>query len=128
MDNTAGKAALGGLDGNLAALLGYIIWVVALISLLMEKENRFVKFHAIQSLLLHAGALVVFIATMIILMILGLVLAMAGLGAITPLLSLVYLLVVVAYIGALIYTAVKAYGGVEFELPIIGSMARKWAN
>ena len=128
MDNTAGKAALGGLDGNLAALLGYIIWVVALISLLMEKENRFVKFHAIQSLLLHASALVVFVAMVIILMILGIVLAMAGLGALAPVLSLLYLVVVVAYIGALIYAAVKAYGGVELELPIIGSMARKWAN
>ena len=128
MDNTAGKAALGGLDGNLAALLGYIIWVVALISLLMEKENRFVKFHAIQSLLLHAAAIVVFIAMVIILAILGIVLAMAGLGALAALLWLLYMLVVGAYIGALVYSAVKAYGGVEFELPIIGAMARKWAN
>jgi uncharacterized membrane protein len=128
MDNTAGKAALGGLDGNLAALLGYIIWVVALISLLMEKENRFVKFHAIQSLLLHASAIVAFIALMIILMILGIVLAMAGLGALAGLLWLLYMVAVVGYIGALIYAAVKAYGGVEVELPIIGGMARKWAN
>ena len=128
MDNTAGKAALGGLDGNLAALLGYIIWVVALISLLMEKENRFVKFHAIQSLLLHASAIVLFIALMIILMILGIVLAMAGLGALGALLWLLYMVAVVAYIGALVYSAVKAYGVVEYELPIIGSMARKWAN
>jgi uncharacterized membrane protein len=128
MDNTAGKAALGGLDGNLAALLGYIIWVVALISLLMEKENRFVKFHAIQSLLLHAGAIVVFIVMVIVLTILGLVLAMAGLAPLVALLWLLYLVVLVAYVGALIYAAVKAYGGVEFELPIIGSMARKWAN
>ena len=128
MDNTAGKAALGGLDGNLAALLGYIIWVVALISLLMEKENRFVKFHAIQSLLLHASAIVLFIALMIILMILGIVLAMAGMGALGALLWPLYMVAVVAYIGALVYAAVKAYGGVEYELPIIGSMARKWAN
>jgi uncharacterized membrane protein len=128
MDNTAGKAALGGLDGNLAALLGYIIWVVALISLLMEKENRFVKFHAIQSLLLHASAIVLFIALMIILMILGIVLAMAGMGALGALLWLLYMVAVVAYIGALVYAAVKAYGGVEYELPVIGSMARKWAN
>lgn len=128
MDNTAGKAALGGIDGNLAALLGYIIWIVALISLLMEKENRFVKFHAIQSLLLHAAALIVFIGLVIILTILGIMLAMAGLGALGAILWLLYMAVVVAYIGALVYAAVKAYGGVEFELPIIGSMARKWAN
>ena len=127
MDNT-GKAALGGLDGNLAALLGYIIWIVALISLLMEKENRFVKFHAIQSLLLHAAALIVFIGLVILLTILGIMLAMAGLGALGAILWLLYMLVVVAYIGALIYAAVKAYNGVEFKLPVIGNMAEKWAQ
>jgi uncharacterized membrane protein len=128
MDNTAGKAALGGLDGNLAALLGYIIWIIALISVIMEKENRFVKFHAIQSLLLHAAAVICFIALMIILAILGIVLALAGVGALAGLLWLLYMLVVVAYIATLVYAAVKAYGGVEFELPIIGAMAKKWAN
>ena len=128
MDNTAGKAALGGIDGNLAALLGYIIWIIALISVIMEKENRFVKFHAIQSLLLHAAAIIVFICLVIILAILGIVLALAGVGALAGLLWLLYMVVVLAYIGTLVYSAVKAYGGVEFELPIIGSMARKWAN
>lgn len=128
MDNTAGKAALGGLDGNLAALLGYIIWIVALISVLMEKENRFVKFHAIQSLLLHGAAIIVFIVLVIFLTIMGIVLAMAGLGALGALLWLLYMVVVVAYIGTLIYAAVKAYGGVEFKLPIIGAMAEKWSN
>lgn len=128
MDNTAGKAALGGLDGNLAALLGYIIWIVALISLLMEKENRFVKFHAIQSLLLHAAAIVVFIAMVIILTIMGIVLAMAGLGALGAILWLLYMVVVAGYIATLIYSAVKAYGGVEFKLPIIGAMAENWSK
>jgi uncharacterized membrane protein len=128
MDNTAGKSALGGLDGNLAALLGYIIWVIALINVIIEKDNRFVKFHAIQSLLLHASAIVVFMAMVIILMILGIVLAMAGLGALAAILWLLYMVVVVAYIAALVYSAVKAYGGVEFELPVIGAMARKWTN
>lgn len=123
-----GKAALGGLDGNLAALLGYIIWVVALISVIMEKENRFVRFHAIQSLLLHASAIVVFIALVIVLMILGIVLALAGLGALAAVLWLLYMVVVVAYIGALVYSAVQAYNGNEFKLPVIGDMAAKWAN
>jgi len=127
MENT-GKSALGGIDGNIAALLGYIIWIVALILLIIEKENRFVKFHAIQSLLLHAAAIVVFIAMVILLTILGVVLAMAHLGALVGLLWLLYMVVVLGYIGALIFSAVKAYGGVEFKLPIIGEMAAKWAG
>ena len=42
-----GKSALG-LDGNVAAAIGYPIGIIAIISLIMEKENRFVKFHALQ--------------------------------------------------------------------------------
>jgi uncharacterized membrane protein len=128
MADTKGKAALGGIDGNLAALLGYIIWIVALISLIMEKENRFVKFHAIQSLLLHAAAIIVFIALIILLTVLGIALAFAGLGALGGILWLLYMVVVVGYIAALIFAAVKAYGGVEFKLPVIGNMAEKWTN
>ena len=128
MADTRGKAALGGIDGNLAALLGYLIWVVALISVIMEKENRFVKFHAIQSLLLHAAAVIVFIALVILLTILGIMLAFAGLGPLAALLWLLYMVVVVAYIAALIFAAVKAYGGVDFKLPVIGGMAEKWTN
>src|SRR6266436_3505460 len=65
-----GKSALG-LDGNVAAALGYPISVIAIISLVMEKENRFVKFHAVQSLLLHAAVIIVGIGLAIIFMIIG---------------------------------------------------------
>ena len=123
-----GKAALGGIDGNLAALLGYIIWVIALISVIMEKENRFVKFHAIQSLVLHAAAAIVFIALVIILMILGVVLALAGLAPLAGILWLLYMVVVVGYIIVLVYSAVQAYNGLEFKLPVIGDMAAKWTT
>jgi uncharacterized membrane protein len=130
-----GKSALG-LDGNLAAALGYPIGIIAIISLIMEKDNRFVKFHALQSILLH----VAFIVVVIVLMILGAVLLVAGIaasaatesgavgGLVGMLLSLLWLVVVVAYLGALIFAAVKAYGGNKFVLPVIGPMAEKFAN
>src|SRR3954468_12833363 len=124
--NDTGKAALGGMEGNLAALLGYIIWVVALISVIMEKENRFVKFHAIQSLLLHAAAAIVFVCLVIILMILSVALAMAGMGALGGILWLLYMVVVLGYIGALVYSAIKAYNGEQLKLPVIGNMAENW--
>ena len=69
-----GKSALG-LDGNLAAALGYPIGIIAIICLIMEKENRFVKFHALQSILLH----VAFILVAIVVWILGFILLIAGL-------------------------------------------------
>jgi uncharacterized membrane protein len=130
-----GKSALG-LDGNLAAALGYPIGIIAIICLIMEKENKFVKFHALQSILLHVGFLVVAIALWII----GIVLLIAGVaasaatnsgalgGIMGMLMGLIWLVVVVAYIGGLIFAAVKAYGGAEFKLPVIGNMAEKFAN
>jgi uncharacterized membrane protein len=130
-----GKSALG-LDGNLAAALGYPIGIIAIISLIMEKENRFVKFHALQSLLLHVAFIVVAIAVWII----GIVLLIAGIaasaatnsgaagGLVGMLFGLIWLVVIVAYIGGLILAAVKAYGGNYFKLPVIGNMAEKFAN
>ena len=130
-----GKSAIG-LDGNLAAALGYPIGIIAIISLIMEKENRFVKFHALQSLLLHVAFIVVAIAVWII----GIVLLIAGMaasaatnsgaagGLVGMLFGLIWLVVIVAYIGGLILAAVKAYGGNYFKLPVIGNMAEKFAN
>src|SRR5215472_9184006 len=102
-----GKSALG-LDGNLAAALGYPIGIIAIICLIMEKENRFVKFHALQSILLHVAFIVVFIALFVI----GIVLTIAGIaasaatnsgalgGLLSMLMGLVWLVVVVGYIAA----------------------------
>jgi uncharacterized membrane protein len=130
-----GKSALG-LDGNLAAALGYPIGIIAIICLIMEKENRFVKFHALQSILLHVGFIVVAIAVWII----GIVLLVAGAaasaasgsgaagGIVGMLFGLIWLVVIVCYIGGLIFAAVKAYGGNEFKLPVIGNMAEKFAS
>jgi uncharacterized membrane protein len=130
-----GKSALG-LDGNVAAALGYPIGIIALISLIMEKENRFVKFHALQSLLLFAAAIVVMIALWVI----GAILFVGGMaasvatnsgalgGLVGMLLGLVWLVFVIALIAAIVMGAVKAYGGVEFKLPVIGNMAEKWTK
>jgi hypothetical protein len=71
-----GKSALG-LDGNLAAALGYPIGIIAIICLIMEKENRFVKFHALQSILLHVAWIVV----AIVLVFLFFILAIVGVAA-----------------------------------------------
>ena len=130
-----GKSALG-LDGNLAAALGYPIGIIAIICLIMEKENRFVKFHALQSILLH----VAFILVAIVVWILGFILLIAGAaasaatnsgaagGLVGMLFGLIWLVVVLAYLGGLIFAAVKSYQGAEFKLPIIGNLAANFAN
>ena len=133
---SSGKSALG-LDANLAAALGYPIGIIAIISLVMEKENRFVKFHALQSILLHAAIIVVGIALGILFMIIGIILGVAaaaanssavgGIGGIFGLLTmLIWLVIIAAYVGGLIMAAVKSYQGQMFKLPILGNMADKW--
>ena len=130
-----GKSALG-LDGNVAAALGYPIGIIAIICLIMEKENRFVKFHALQSILLHVAFIIVAIAVWII----GIILVIVGLaasaatnssafgGLFSMLFGLIWLAVIAGYVVGLIYAAVKAYGGIKFMLPVIGGMADKWAG
>ena len=131
-----GKSALG-LDGNLAAALGYPIGIIALISLIIEKENRFVKFHAWQAILLYAALIVVWIALVVLSIILGVIgiaasatgSAGSAVGSIIGLLwTLVWLAVFLGAFIAIIIAAVKAYGGNYFKLPIIGNMAEKFAN
>jgi uncharacterized membrane protein len=132
-----GKSALG-LDGNLAAALGYPIGIIAIISLIIEKENRFVRFHALQSLMLIVGWIVLIIALTIVSVVLGIILGAAANAAgnaggivalIFSLISLlVWLVLPLLFIGVLILAAVKAYGGNYFKLPVIGNMAEKFAG
>ena len=130
-----GKSALG-LDGNIAAALGYPIGIIAIICLIMEKENRFVKFHALQSLLLHVGMIVLMIALWILsaIILVGGAAAAAATesgavgGLMGMLFGLLWLVFIVVYLLGLILSAVKAYQGNMFKLPIIGNMADKWVK
>jgi uncharacterized membrane protein len=134
-----GKSALGGIDGNIAAAIGYPIGIIAIICLIMDKENKFVKFHALQSILLHVCFIVIWIGLVILFVIIGMIFGVAasaagssaagGIASIFGLLSfLIWIVFIVAYIGGLIMAAVKSYQGNMFKLPIIGNMAAKWTG
>ncbi len=116
-----------GLAPNVAGLLCYVPCCIGLIfsvvAAIVEKQSRFVRFHAFQSLLLHAAAIVVGIALQIV----HGVLAVAGLGIVGLLLSLIGMVVGLGLLGLSIYLMIKANGGEELELPVIGPMARNWA-
>ncbi|MBC7900509.1 MAG: DUF4870 domain-containing protein [Saprospiraceae bacterium] len=116
------KSALG-LDGNVTALIGYPIGIVALILLFIEKDNKFVRFHAIQSLLFWLVFTVIFIALAVITTILAFVS-----GTLATLFSLLYILTFLVCMGGVILLAIKAYQGQMFSLPVIGPMAQKWAG
>ena len=115
------KTAIG-LDAKLASALGYPIGLIAIIEIIIEKENRFARFHALQSILLSVASVVVLIVLSIFVAILSAISSYLGLlGLFIPLLWLLYF-------AALIFCAYKAYQGEMFKLPVIGDMADKFAN
>lgn len=124
------KSALG-LDGNITALISYIIPIVGLILIFIEKDNKYVRFHAVQAVLWVVLCVVAIIAIAVVGGVLTVVVSMAseGLGAIVGLLAmLLYLVFFIVYFGGLILGAVKGYGGTMFKFPVIGNMAEKWSS
>jgi uncharacterized membrane protein len=128
MQNMGGKTALG-VDTNVGAMLCYlplcaISLIYSIIVLVTEKNNKFVRFHAFQSLLITAAYVVVIVGVMLIG---GVIVGVTGSGILASLLFLVYGVVILAFIGLMIFGCVKAYGGSNFKLPVVGDMADKWS-
>lgn len=116
------KSAIG-MDANLAAALGYPVGLIAIIEIIIEKQNRFARFHALQSILFHVAWVVVFIAAAIFL---GILTAISN--AMVFLAILIWPLLLLVYLGSLIFCAYKAYQGEMFKLPVIGDMCANFAN
>ncbi len=118
-----GKTSMG-LDANIAALLSYVLtWLTGLIFFLVEKENRFVRFHAMQAILFGAGITVIGIVLSIVLGILGFISHILGLVGL-----LIWPVYMLAILIGWIICMVKAYQGQMFKLPIIGDMAENIVN
>jgi uncharacterized membrane protein len=134
------------MDANLAAALGYPISIIAIIVLCTEKENQFVKFHALQSLLYHVGAGIAFGVGVVVLMLVGFLVSALGIalagaagnnaGGLVGILlilgwGLFYVFLMLAPFAILagnIIGAVKAYNGSFFRIPIVGKFAANFAK
>lgn len=130
-----GKTSLG-LESNVGAMLCYIAnilccigVILAVVFLVTEKENRFVKFHAVQSLFLVGVQLVVGIAVGIVGLLFRMALSTADLGLVAVL--LVYglrIILLVIFLAIWILAGIKAYGGQWYKLPLIGNFAWNMVN
>ncbi len=118
--NLGVQSNVGGLLCYAPCCIGFIFSVVAAI---VEKQSRFLRFHAFQSLLLHAAAFAIGIAFQFF----NIVLAMLHVGLLSLLMLPLGLLFGLAVLVVQIYLMVKAYGNEETSLPVIGPMAQKWA-
>lgn len=121
MDENAGKIqgkkTSMGLDENVAGALCYVLgFLTGIVFYVMEKDNKFVKFHAVQSI-------AVFLPLMVLNWIISSMIfwsySMMGLfGIITSIISLIALILWIILI-------LKAYQGEKYKLPIVGDIAEK---
>ena len=107
--NRKGTTSLG-IDENIEALLTYLLgWVTGIIFWIIEKKNKFVRFHAIQStvtflaltILRFAFTLIPFIGFF--------------LGILIDIVSFILWILLMF----------KAYHGKKYKLPIVGNFAEK---
>ena len=113
-----------GLPPNIAAGLACIFSIAGgIVFLLVEKKNGLVRFYAMQSILLGAFSIVVGIGFSV----LGFIFAhVPFLGVIVLIaLGLLHWLVAIGILVADIMIIVKAFCGVEWEIPYIGKFARR---
>lgn len=95
-------------NARILAVLAYLGGVISgVVLLIVEKHDRFVRFHAMQSVVTFLGVLVVR-------------LALAGLSVIGAVLLLPF---VVAVVGLWIFLMVKAWHGESYKLPYVGDFA-----
>ncbi|HOX54589.1 MAG: DUF4870 domain-containing protein [Candidatus Omnitrophica bacterium] len=121
MAKDLGKTSTG-IEPNVAALLSYVVgWVTGLIFFLIEKDNKFVRFHALQSIIVFGGLT----AAMIILSILLSIFFMVHLYFFFPLFRLINLLLWLLGLILWIVLMIKAYQGEYFKVPIAGDIADK---
>lgn len=120
-----------GLDENIAALLSYVFgWISGLVFFLIEKDSRLVRFHAMQSIILSGGFIILMIVLGIGSTVLGLIFGYIS-GLLATLVGLLtWLLMMAVGIGALVgwvMCLIKAYNKEFFKLPLIGNYAEKFS-
>jgi len=123
-----------GLEENIAGLLCYVLgWLTGIIFLLIEKKNKFVRFHAFQSIL-----------TFLPLSVLAWLFGWIGAPRVSyghyygytiptdvspGIPALIYLSWIIWAISFVLWIVlmIKAYQGEKFKLPVVGDIAEKHA-
>lgn len=140
------KSSIGNIDANLMALIAYgaaivvifipgikiISWLAPIVIYILEKDSYFVKFHSMQAFLINVIGI---IFNIIILMIIGGSMGMlffrpfyyGALGTIV-LAGIITAIVAIVITIFEIIAMIKCYQYKEYEIPLIGTLARKIVN
>lgn len=106
------KSSLG-MDENVAALLAHVLGIVSgVLFFALEKDSKFVKFHAMQAILLTVVSVVVYTV----------------LGFIPVLGWIVGLFMPLVFFVVWVILMMKAYKNEWYKLPVIGDIAEKQAK
>jgi uncharacterized membrane protein len=100
-----------GFDANVAAALAYALgWITGILFLLMEPDNKFVRFHAMQSTIVFAALSVLCLLLQIV-----------------PLFGMLVTVFLVVPASAVLWLLLmfKAYQGDRFKVPMAGDMAEQ---
>ncbi|OKY77533.1 MAG: Tic20 family membrane protein implicated in protein translocation [Candidatus Methanohalarchaeum thermophilum] len=112
-----------GLDENIEAALSYLLgFITGIILYLLEPENRFIRFHALQSTILFGA---IFILDRIIAITITISMSLPRRLIIIQLLGLISTLILIATIILWIILIYQAYQGKKYKLPYIGEIAEK---
>ena len=102
-----------GLTENVAGLLCYILgWITGIVFLVIEPDNKFVRFHALQSIIVFG-----------ILNVVGYILSyIPGVG--------IFFGCIIGVAGFILWVILmfKAYQGTRFKIPWAGNLAEKWTG
>ena len=97
-------------QSNLVALLCYLgMWLTGIIFLIAEKKDRFIRFHAWQSIITFGGLTIIeFIFA--------------------PLVPIIGVLVTILMLVLWFILMIRAYQGQAYKLPLVGDWAESQAN
>jgi uncharacterized membrane protein len=111
-DDRKNKTVMG-INENIEGLLCYVLgWITGIVFLVLEKENKFVRFHAMQSL-------VTFLGLFILLIIVGMIPVLHW--VLSPLISIFTLIL-------WLFLMYKAFKGDRYKLPRVGDFAEQQIN
>lgn len=116
-------SASTGLPSNVAAALACIPLFGGLVFYILEKEDRFVRFYAMQSIIfggLCFALVLLFRALLVVAWSIPIASVLLG-----PLWSFIFAVVKLGLVVLTIIAMVKAFSGVRWEIPWVGPMARR---
>ncbi|MDO8553590.1 MAG: DUF4870 domain-containing protein [Candidatus Micrarchaeota archaeon] len=110
-------------NSNIFAALSYLSFIIGAVIYLTQKDNKFVRFHAMQSILFGVSYTVIIFLFYIFVLFSFLALGIFGFFVFMFIFVLVFI-----FLAIKIFLMYKAYKKESYKLPIIGNYAEKYSQ